>query len=680
MRKIRGQALLLIAVTLAMFGVFVMVENTFITRGSFSDMQREEKEIDSSELSSLKTIVGKEYVGMITGSKSKHYLNVTNDTQTDGEVRGTDLGYPVWDSTRNRLLLFFGDTVGEWTEDTAPTSKKAGKKDWRNNVMMVSTDDDYSDGLNITGYLTYEGIQPSGHAIEVIKGHKNNDSSAVYLERSKLPTGGIEIDGTIYMSYMSKYKWGYSIDSISYGGFVKSEDGGVTWSRVNSLSWANHSSGTGSAFGDGTKGLDASQVEKLMNEDINKNLTISKGDKGWIDVVEHEGYFFTTLDPVDGKDGYIYIFGEGAYRSTGVKLARVKKESFEVFEEYEYLQGYQDDEPVWLSYKEGGLANLNDKDSQLGFVLGNNTTGAFTTTVMFNKYLGKWMLSSASSGKKGIFYSLADNIWGPYDYESSEVMFSTSDSYLLERNADGTINSSIYCGYIDEHLTEDNGRIIYIVISQSSPIYESSLVKITFGPKNDRLVKHIVPLEEMKFLDIIDESRILSIDDKQYYCIHETSSFTAFKKTSIETITTEANVNLQGFLAIDNIDNNYIVYMRKVVMSILKSEITIYDGENEIENSNIAWIGYERDTITGKDGVKNGDELIIGENILYNANKNYVYFECKPGYTLDEVKVYKAGDLVSAKIYKYNDNVWYFKPASTVAIYRFEVSFSKIKS
>ncbi len=632
------------------------------------------------EISDEDIILDKEYVGMITGSTNKHYQNLINDTQADGDVRGADLGYPVWDPVRNRLLLFFGDTVGEWTEDTAPTSNKAGHKDWRNNVMMVSTDDDYSDGLTVTGYLTYDGIQPTGHAIEVIKGHKDNDKSAVYRERSKLPTGTIEIDGTIYMTYMSKYKWGFSIDSINYGGFVKSEDGGVTWSRVNDLSWANHASGNGSEFGDGTRGLDANLIEELMNENINRELTITPDDPDWISVADHEGYFFTTINPVDGKDGYIYIFGEGSFRSTGVKLGRVKRENFEDFSAYEYLQGYyENNAPIWLSYKEGGLHNLNSKEAQLGFALGDNTTGAYTTTVMYNKYLGKWVLSSASRTKGGIFWALSDNVWGPYDYDSAIVALSFADAYMLERNENGSINSSIYCGYIDEHLTEDDGRIMYMVVSQFSPIYESSLVKITLGKKStDNVVKHIIPLAEMDFLSPKDESRILAFNGEDYYCIHETTSFTAAREEFRDTISSETNVNLNGFVANSCVGNQFIIYRRKLIINIEGSTISVFDGENEIENDGIAWIGYRYNPETNKVGLKSG-ELVIGQNIYYNKARNYVFFGCAEGYSITHVTVYKAGDEVNVSFSKPNDDdtLWRYLPASTVHTYRFELTVLK---
>ena len=679
------------------------IDNNDVVNTEFNS---NENETSVTKAIGEQVVVEKEFVAMLTGgskldqtnsvSSTEDYIDEDdevdesagsvdlsrvytpiNNTNRDGDVRGTDLGYPVWDEGNGRLLLFFGDTVGEWTDATAPTPKKAGHKDWRNNVLMYSTDNDYSDGITVSGYLTNNGFSPTGHAIEVIKGHKNNEKSELWVERSKLPTGAFILDGTIYMSFMSKYKWGFSIDSNNYGGYVKSTDGGVTWTRVNSLSWANHSEGNGSSFGTG-RGLDATEIEKLMNENIDRTLTISPDDPNWIDVKKHEGYFFTTTCPVDGLDGYVYLLGEGAFRSTGIKMARVKKENFEIFEEYEYLQGYENGNPLWLSYRDGGLERLNSKDDEIGFILGNNTTGCYPSTCMFNAYLNKWIISTASASLGGIFYVAADNIWGPYDLNNAVMMMAFNDGYLMSRNADGTLNTKLYGGYVNAHLTEDNGRIMYIVVSQFSPIYQVSLVKIVLGDKESNVVKHIIPVEEVGFLGDLDENLLLTIGEKKYYCFHKTDSLCSYRVVNNSTLFVDEKVNLRGFLPMYKIDNSYIVYRRKIIINVLDSVVKVYDKDTEIENNDIAKIGFKRNPDTGIEGLKSGSEFVTDENILYNTRYNYVYFTCAEGYTLGEVRVYKAGRLVTAKIYQKDDTTWYFKAGTTVYNYRFEVDFQKV--
>ena len=670
------------------------------------------------------TVVDKQFVNMITGSSvsnavmdesvsdgdnfddmeeieesswndlSKVYLS-TNDTKQNGEVSSTDLGYPVWDETQNRLLLFFGDTHGKWSEATAPTPDKVGAKHWRCNVMMVSEDEDYSDGLDITGYLTQDGITATGHAIELIKGHKSNSSSAVWLERSKLPTGAIAIDGTIYMGYVSKYKWGYAVDSVCYGGVIKSTDGGATWERVNSLSWANHSSGTGSEFGDGTKGQQASIIEEMMNEDINLNLNIQKGDPNWVDIEDHEGYFYTFLNMVDGRDGYIYIFGEGGYRSSGIKLARVKKEQFEIFEEYEYLQGYDENQnPIWLSYRKGGLKNQNSKDASVGYVLGDNETKLYPSTAMYNAYLGKWIISTISAQKGGIFFAMADNIWGPYDINNTEMVFTFADSYLLSRNSDGTRNSLIYCGFVNEHLTEDNGRVMYMIISQYSPIYQSSLVKIEFGRKDNYAVNHVIPKEYVSFLEAnYDNTRELILNGEEYYCICKTDTFTSFRENNSNVTYLDAKISLKGVIAYDSttlsengVDVKYIIYRPKVVINIANSKVYVRqdNGQKVQVDNNISefWVGYKQSgAALYPKGVNASNDFTPSiTSIYYNAFNNYVYFGCPSGYELESVVVYKAGKVVSATIHTSElANKWYFRPATTIYTYKFDVTFKRIE-
>ena len=630
--------------------------------------------------------------------------NSSNNTKLYGEVRATDLGYPLWDEQNSRLLLFFGDTVGNWSETTAPDPSKVGNKDWRNNVMMYSTDNDYSDGLDITGYMSNGALVAANssnevitHASALIKGKKVSGE-----ERTKLPTGVVKVGDTIYMFYMSKKNWNQSIDSVNYGGFIKSTDGGATWTRVNQLSWANHSSGKGSAFGDGTKGLSADMIENFMNEDINLQLNIDNADSNWVDIASHEGYFFTTVCPVDGKDGYIYLFGTGSYRSHGFKLARVKKENFESFSAYEYLLGYENGQPIFKYgnevYTYNGvtktvLQHLNSKNEQLGFVLGNNSTKLYPCTVMYSTYLKKWVLSSTSSEKGGIFFALSDNIWGPYDYEQAQTVFTFADAYLLSANPDGTLNTQIYGGYINEHLTSPDGSTIYMIVSQSSPLYQSSLVRINLGEKYRYITKHIVPLSEMEHIDKpIDSERIITLNDVDYYCLHETYSATSYRiKDDYQTISLDSNFYLKGFLAdelvrgesVNGFIENYIIYRRKAMVRLQTSILYLTENgvDTEIEELSIDefWIGYM--TEEGIDGIINSNGTpTIGENILYNGKTNRIYIGCPDEYRLYRLDVYKSSSLVEdVTIRQAANGRYYYTTQSSNYKYRFVCYFERIE-
>lgn len=398
-----------------------------------------EEELPTGEIEALR------YVAFVTGDRSE------NKTGEKFDVGGTDLGFPVYLPSTNEMLIFFGDTF----------SRNDMTGAWRSNAMGCTSDFDLSDGLDLEGFLTENGKQKSGNAVAVIEGKHNKD------EVTKIPTGAVEIDGTVYMFYFSKYSWDLQVDSMNYGGCVKSTDGGNTWQRVNELTWANHGTGNCSIYGEknGVTGNEASDIQALINEDI-----CGVGNKANIDISHHEGYFFTQIFPVENKDGYIYIFGEGGYRTHGIKLGRVKREEFENFDAYEYLVGYENDgDPVFVKGRDG-LDIL--RDSRESFILGDETSKYGEHSVYYNPYLKKWVLTYLEDGKGGICYSLADDIYGPYSKGETLIGYDFSG---LPDNV-----SSIYHNGTHEKWIADGGKKMYLLLSQYTPIYNTSVIEITF--------------------------------------------------------------------------------------------------------------------------------------------------------------------------------------------------------
>ncbi len=416
---------------------------------------------------------------------------------------GTDLGIPVYDSKRHRTLIFFGDTFENINHNTTNGSFPPGEWSWNSNMMAVTTDTNFRDanGLELTGFYTGDGITnldangnlPSGKHVEAIIEGKHDEG----YERTIIPTGGIEINGTIYMFYFSKATWSFRADSVNYGGCVKSTDGGNSWTKVNQLSWANHSSGYNSEYsqtdsnGNICKGNSATNIQKLMNQGIN-GINVGAGIK----IEDHTCHFFTQIYPVDGKDGYIYLLGEGGYRTMGIKLARVLKQNFEDYNSYEYFIGLDSSgNPQWLKGK-AGLEKLHSKTESCGFIIGSDNmndpnSGCGEHSCMFNPYLNKWIITyiqgSGVPGDngRGIKYRLADKIWGPYT-DSKTIFFSYNNVNVLPRDANGATVGAIYGGFILPQWVEENGRIMYAIVSQfksaSTPIlYTSSVVRITFN-------------------------------------------------------------------------------------------------------------------------------------------------------------------------------------------------------
>src|SRR6185312_1212365 len=130
-------------------------------------------------------------VALITGAKS---INVTEERY---DIKGTDLGI-MWTDERNRVLAAFGDTFGAgWTGVDSGFARPAAI-DWRSNTLARSSDRNPADGMSFDNYVT----DRPGHAKELIPSLKREG-----VETTKIPTGGINIDGRNYLAYMSIRKF-----------------------------------------------------------------------------------------------------------------------------------------------------------------------------------------------------------------------------------------------------------------------------------------------------------------------------------------------------------------------------------------------------------------------------------------------------------------------------------------
>lgn len=376
------------------------------------------------------------------------------DTITGYLVGGTDEGFPCYDSTRDRYYMFFGDTFryGE-----------TQRGNWRSNVMAWSDDKTLSDGLDIRGF--HKDEKKGDIAAPIIDGlHQNR------YEETKIPTGSICIDGVIYMYYFSKVSWDKDVppaQSMNYGGCVKSTDGGKTFERIPDLTWTDHCVDDPNKPNQQT----VENIETLISLDINGRITYD------IDVTEHEGYRFTQNYPLDGKDGYIYIFGQGGFRTSYVSLARVKKADIEKFDEYEYLTDYQaDGTPVWVKGR-AGLNILHDYDfygEEKGFVYKYR---GWEMSVSYNAYLQKWCFFMPTSRDGfGIYMSCADKPYGPYPVENYKII-DALDPIFLEKN--------IYAPMTLEQWQEKGGKIFYMFVSCWMPVYTPHLLKVEIIPKDE---------------------------------------------------------------------------------------------------------------------------------------------------------------------------------------------------
>ncbi|MBR2614438.1 MAG: DUF4185 domain-containing protein [Clostridia bacterium] len=363
-----------------------------------------------------------------------------NDTVRRNDVGGTDLGISINDYKNNRTFLLFGDTFSD------ELGKFDGTNNWRSGVIAVTTDYDLSDNLKLDGFWTKDGFKNDVPAENpLLSLHESLDG-----ETTKIYTGGIIVNDAIYAFYMSRVTDDVkNTDVNNYGGCIKSVDGGITWKRVPDLTWVDHAEGR-SIQGTGNP---PEVLQKVVNLDIDKE-SINDEETFDIDMKKHEAYHFTQIFPIDGGDGYIYVFGRGGYGfgNEGIKLGRVKKEGFENFDAYEYLTSVENQ--TW------------DKDNNKACFIVKEPCR--NLSVVYNKFAKKWVMSYFSHAlPKGnpICVRCADDIAGVWS-EPQAILFPTDAPNL-------------YGAYLNERWVENDGETFYFVYSRwnRKGIYRSYIGK-----------------------------------------------------------------------------------------------------------------------------------------------------------------------------------------------------------
>ncbi|MDL9946333.1 DUF4185 domain-containing protein [Gordonia sp. ABSL11-1] len=165
-------------------------------------------------------------VQWVTGPRSP------NRTDQRFSITATDVGVP-WDNGSGQVLMAFGDTWG----------KCAGQMVWRHNTMLRSNGNaDLDKGITFPNAIP--GSVRSGAS--VTPAHPTfaqpmlNAIGVRNTEVGKIPTGGIAIGGTQFMSYMSIHRWvGPGRWETNYSAIAVSHDNGQTWTTDNRTIRAN---------------------------------------------------------------------------------------------------------------------------------------------------------------------------------------------------------------------------------------------------------------------------------------------------------------------------------------------------------------------------------------------------------------------------------------------------------
>lgn len=369
--------------------------------------------------------------------RSVKFVNFTSGKKavvdtTKWDVNGTDLGIPVYSDKEKALWLFYGDTFA---------TPLPSDENWRGTVIGKTSDMDFSEGVKYSGFVPDE----NGNALGLIAHHKSGNDD--YFERTKICQGAVEVDGTMYAFYESIRHWGdHGYWDVNYSGAIKSTDGGLTWQRVYDLTWT----------ADNDKYRDV--VKVLAEETVDM-----QPDGGKVDVDKHYCPAFGQMYPVDGKDGYVYVYGRRGGRQYGASIARVKKEDIECFDKYAYYVNV-DGKRMWADGAEGlKLLNANEQASYVVPLPVSNFT------VAYNAYLDGWV-AMYYKPNHGIVMRVAPTPYGQFGSEI-DVLLPTDDLPC------GKIG--LYGGFTHEKMTADGGKKMYFIASQWNTIaYCSELFEL----------------------------------------------------------------------------------------------------------------------------------------------------------------------------------------------------------
>jgi len=356
------------------------------------------------------------------------------------DVVGTDCGTMFYGPSKKRMYVSFGDTFG------ADPADPMIETNWRGTVVGYFSDFDTSRGIRWDGFLDDE----SGKARELIHKHlcayddSDNTSKELNYEHTKIAQGGIEINGSLYISYESIRSWGTAGRwKANFCGMLKSTDGGKTFTKLRDLTWVEPE-----------ERYLWPNIKELVEEDMDLNPTSET-----FDVESHLAPGFASLVLADGKDGYVYGYGRYSGRFHGLKICRVKKADFEDFDAYEYLTHYENGLPVWVKGAAGREAvRLNPERAEVIPAPMSNLS------VIYNNYLGKWLLIHHMP-EKGIYCRESETPYGPFS-DPVELFTEAHPDLLDGMPANGTDGNRLYAGYTHELICREQGRIIPIIISQ----------------------------------------------------------------------------------------------------------------------------------------------------------------------------------------------------------------------
>lgn len=279
-------------------------------------------------------------IAQVTGDFDRPLQRDTaSRTQTNAGLSATDLGSAF--EHKGVLYFLFGDSFGRSIADadTFATSTSTVGEDLVINVP-VSADGKFV-VLNVPG---------------------------VSLGAYEIPSGGISLNGSIYVVYTTD--WNGSAGNMERSVLARSSDDGYTWTQVYDLSAAADHDMTNAHF------INVSMAE-VNAEDF-------PGAFSW-----HTGK--TTL-----------IYGSGAYRASNVYLAAIPSAEIETKSAMRFLAGFDS----------GGLPLWSTWESNAAPLFSQPQVGEFS--VAWIPQVQRWVMLYNASSPRGITMRTAQTPWGPW--------------------------------------------------------------------------------------------------------------------------------------------------------------------------------------------------------------------------------------------------------------------------
>jgi hypothetical protein len=234
---------------------------------------------------------GTSLVGWVTGPHSP------NDTIKRFAITGTDLGI-MWDNgdpANNQVLMAFGDTIGYCS---------VRGKQWRYNTMFRTNDRALSKTVSIPNGVVNNKYSGSPLWAPALSKQVINSIKFARSETGIIPTSGISVGTTQYMSFMSIRSWDSPGQwSTNFSAIAVSPDNGEHW------------------------GVYPQSVRPASPDATPRVPYVPGGEKFQVGAFLKPG------------DGYLYSYGTPSGRSGPAFVSRVPQALVPELSRYEYWDG-----------------------------------------------------------------------------------------------------------------------------------------------------------------------------------------------------------------------------------------------------------------------------------------------------------------------------------------------------